>query len=272
MVRLGNIHYSNCYPIHAPLLEGEPRPHWLEVHHGSPGELNGLLARGKLDVAPCSSIELARHVREYRVLDGLCIGSDGPVESIVVASKVPLEDLDGLKVAVPTASASSRSVLRIMLKQRHGVEPSWEDFDQEDGDPLSRSDVAAALLIGDTALRYPEREGLLRLDLGSEWTKWTGLPFVYALWQVRESVAGDPELHELHRRLLLARDGFPANAPRLAEAAAARYSIPAGRLESYWTRIRYTLDERMLAGLRHFFDLAAALGEAPAVDAVRFVA
>jgi chorismate dehydratase len=271
MIRLGNIDYSNCYPIHAPLLERRPRLPWLAVRNGSPGELNDLLARGELDVAPCSSIEYASHSREYRVLGGLCIGSDGPVESIAVVSRLPLQGLDGAPVALTTASASARCLLRILLTRRLGIEPVWREFRQEQGDPLDDRDLSAALFIGDTALRRRARPGELRFDLGTEWSTWTGLPFVYALWQAREEIASSPSTAELHQLLLAARDDLPTRGPELATRAARRYGLPASRLRRYWSRIRYGLDERMVAGLQRFYSLAAELGQAPQVDGLRLL-
>ncbi|MFQ5747799.1 MAG: menaquinone biosynthesis protein, partial [Gemmatimonadota bacterium] len=192
MIRLGHIAFSNCYPIHASVL-GDDRPDWLSVIGGPPNELNELLAEGRLDVAPCSSVELARHPGAYRALSGLCIGSDGPVESIILVSRAPLRELGGETVALPTASATSRLLARLLLA-RAGAEPGWIDFDQGSEDPVLGGRAAAALFIGDAALRRPTDPADLTYDLGHEWTSWTGLPFVYALWQVRESVASDPRI------------------------------------------------------------------------------
>lgn len=281
MLRLGNIAYSNCYPIHGPVLEG-PRPAWLAVVDGTPSRLNALLAAGDLDLAPGSSIELARHAREYAALDGLCIGSDGPVESIVLVSRRPVDELDGRAVALPTASATSRVLLRILLETRLGLEPRWLDFDQGAGDPLASASSAsagngvgepvdAALFIGDVALRRAPQAGEAYLDLGAEWTEWTGLPFVYALWMVARDAIGRPETAEIHRRFLAQKDGLAIGMNRLAEGAAPRFGLPSDRLRSYWRRIRYDLDESMRAGLEHFLSLAADLGEAPAGVELRFI-
>ncbi len=272
MLRLGNIDYSNCYPIHGPVLEGD-RPAWLDVVDGTPSDLNRRLANDELDLAPGSSIELARHSREYGALKGLCIGSAGPVESIVFVTRRPLEALDGRTVALPTASATSRCLLRILLETRLELRPRWIDFDQGARDPLNGhpSDPDAALFIGDVALRRNVREGEIVLDLGAEWTRWTGLPFVYALWLVTDRAATLPETHDLHRRFLANRDGVAANAAVLADRAGARYGFPAPRLRSYWSRIRYDLDADMLAGLQLFLQHAADLGEAPPVEHIRLI-
>ncbi len=275
MIRLGNIDYSNCYPIHGPVL-GRNRPDWLEVVDGPPSDLNRRLANGELDVAPGSSIELARHSREYGVLRGLCIGSAGPVESIIFVSRLPLRELAGRTVALPTASATSRCLLRILLEVRLGVEPIWVDFDQRSHDPLisdsgAAGQVDAALFIGDVALRREGEPGELLFDLGHEWTEWTGLPFVYALWLVRGEVANRSEIHELHRLFLQSRDAAAVDAQALASLASGRYGFPPLRLQSYWSRIRYDLDEQMLEGLEHFLALASEIGEAPRIDGIRLI-
>lgn len=283
MLRLGNIDYSNCYPIHGPVLERH-RPAWLRVVDGPPAELNRRLATGELDIAPGSSIELARHHGEYSALRGLCIGSDGPVESIALISRLPLEALDGRPVALPTASASSRCLLRILLELRAGVRPVWMDFDQTGGDPLvttvsdsSGADESrptspvAALFIGDIALRRSSRPGELRFDLGQAWTDWTGLPFVYAVWMVRNAYAEARETLHLHRLFTARRDELPEAFEILAGDAQRRYGFPRARLLRYWSHIRYELDDAMLRGLEHFLRLAAEIGEAPSTYDLRFV-
>ena len=281
MLRLGNIDYSNCYPIHGPVLDGL-RPNWLDVVDGTPSDLNRRLARGELDIAPGSSIELARHSREYGVLRGLCIGSAGPVESIILATRQPLEQLDGRTVALPTASATSRCLLRILLETRYGVRPVWVDFDQRETDPLAPggaepggrpdgSAADAALFIGDVALRRRRQPGEAYVDLGAEWTAWTGLPFAYALWLISDRAVGRPETAELHRLFLANRDAIATDIAALAELAGTRYGFSARRLRVYWSRIRYDLDGPMLAGLRRFLELASEIGEAPRVEDIRLV-
>jgi chorismate dehydratase len=282
MIRLGNIDFSNCYPIHAPLLAGAA-PDWVRVVDGPPSELNRRLAAGELDVAPGSSIELARHSREYSALGGLCIGSDGPVDSIILVSRHPLGELDGRTVALPTVSATSRCLARILLETRLGILPRWVDFDQSRGTPLGRTDgasehddtgirdPAAALFIGDTALRRTTRPGERRYDLGSEWTNWTGLPFVFALWMVRDEAATSPEIRALHRMLIDQRDTLPATYPELAVPASRRFGMATERLCRYWSHITYSLDDRMLAGYRRFLNLAAELGDAPRDPRIRLL-
>lgn len=270
MIRLGHIDYSNCVPVHWRLLERE-RPEGIELVMGVPSELNEALAHGRVDVAPCSSIEYARHADEYVLLPGLAIGSAGPVGSIVLESAVPIEQLDDRMVWLPTASASSAVLLRILLERRWRLQPRYAWFHQADaGDPVGIH-ADAVLRIGDTALRRVVPADRYRLDLGEAWTEWTGLPFAYAVWQARVTETNADELRALRANLCEARDAFPATDALLAGRHAGRYGMSAERLLEYWRSLRYTLDGPMQEGLLRYYGLAADLDEAPRVTALRWL-
>lgn len=270
MIRLGHIDYSNCVPVHARLLERE-RPAGIQLVMGVPSELNEALSIGKIDVAPCSSIEYARHHEEYMVLPDLVIGSDGAVGSILMESAVPVEELGGASVWLPTASASSVVLLRILLEKRYGVVPRYSWFHQADaGDPVGVH-ARAVLRIGDTALRRFTPPGRYVLDLGAAWKEWTGLPFAFAVWQARVTPENESELRALHGRLLESLEFFEAHDEELAARHASRYGLSAERLLAYWRSLRYRMDARMQEGLLHYYRLAAELGEAPQVTRVNWL-
>ena len=270
MLCLGHIEYSNCFPVHAALLDRGPPP-GVTLHSDIPGNLNRALAAGAVDVAPCSSIELARHTPRYRILPGLVIGSDGPVRSIRFESTLALEDLGGATVAVPTASATSVVLLRILLQSRHGVAARLRWFDQaRERDPVGAG-ADAALWIGDRALtrHIPARRRVY--DLGAEWTAWTGLPFAFAVWQTPLGPEHDQELAGLHELLLASRAYFFEHAAALAERHAPAFGLPSDTLLTYWLSLRYELDGRMRLGLLEFFRRAAELGLAPPLERLPMV-
>src|SRR5690606_223431 len=168
MLRLGHIDYSNCFPVHALLLD-QGMPDGITLRVGVPAVLNAELRAGQVDVAPCSSIEFARQAERYRLLPGLVIGSAGPVQSILLEGAAAMEDLDGREVALPTASATSVVLLRILLELRLGVRPRYRWFDQSgEADPVGDG-AAAALWIGDRAMLRAERSGRPLTDLGEVW-------------------------------------------------------------------------------------------------------
>lgn len=270
MIRLGHILYSNCYPVHARLLEEGP-PADVSVVPGVPAELNAALAEGRIDVAPCSSIEFARHAGRYRILDGFAIASDGPVASILLESGRSPDELDGADVAVPTASATSVVLLRILLERRWGVRPVLRWYDQATADDPLPAGAAAALRIGDIALRREPPPGRRVIDLGAAWTEWTGLPFVFAVWQTTLGADRDEELNRLRERLCDSREWFGRHLDSLAVRRAPTFGLSPARLANYWRSLRYTLDPRATDGLLQFFSLATELGEAPPTPALNRV-
>lgn len=266
MMRLGHIEYSNCFPVHARLID-EPRSD-VSVVTAIPSVLNASLARGEIDVAPCSSIELARHAGEYRVLPDLVIGADGPVQSILLESTRPIDELDQASVVLPTASATSVVLLRTLLELRSGLRPRYSWYDQAAASDPIDDGAAAVLRIGDVALRRTAPAGRYVYDLGELWTAWTELPFAFAVWQARTSVDGTAGLATLHAALLDSRRWFAIHDEQLARRHAVHFGIESGRLLAYWRSLRYELDERMQQGVLRYYALAAELKEAPSLGAL----
>lgn len=267
-LRLGHIVYSNCFPVHARLID-RPAPDDPELVRGTPSHLNELLARGDIDVAPCSSIEYARHPDRYRILPGLVIGSRGAVRSIfLIGNRAPTE-LGGRTVALPTASATSVVLLKILLRVRWGVEARFIAFDQARDNPFARG-ADAALFIGDVALRPNLYPGLpVRLDLGVEWWAETGLPFAFAVWQTGSGAEGD--LCRLHQRLLDSREYGTGYRAGLATRYADHFGLPAALLDEYWRSLAFDLDAEMIEGLRTFYRMAAEVGELGRVPEPRWI-
>lgn len=269
MIRLGHITYSNCYPVHARLLEAD-RPEWIEVVRGTPSELNAALERGLVDVAPASSIEFARHPERYRLLPGLSIAARASARTILLVSQASLRELRGAVVGLPTASATSVVLLKILLELRERIRPRYVWFDQRVENPVgARAD--AALFIGDVARHVRRGAQGPVYDLGEEWAQWTGLPAVFALWQTWLGDERADDLRRLHALLRDSRAWAWERLPVLALRAAAEFGWEAVELASYWESLDYGLDDAVLAGLVHFYRLAAELGEIPEVPRLRFV-
>ena len=269
MIRLGHIDYSNCVPVHALLLD-EPQP-GIELVRDVPARLNAALAAGDIDVAPCSSIEYARHPGAYRILPYHAIGSAGAVQSILLESAVPLHRLHEQLVAVPDASATSVVLLRILLEVQQNVRPSYIWYDQSsDADPTATG-AAAALRIGDIALTRTTAPERYVFDLGAEWFRWTGLPFAFAVWQVRREVSRAALLY-LNDLLRQSRAYFATHAEELAARHAPAFGTAPARLLDYWRSLRFDLDEPMQRGLLEFYRHAADIGEAPETTRLDIIA
>jgi chorismate dehydratase len=269
MLTLGHIVYSNCFPPHAGILlnaVGFP----FRLVEGVPTQLNRMLFEGTVDVSPSSSIEYAANPGRYLLLPGLSITSKKNVMSILLESRLPLEELNDRVVAVTSASATSVVLLRILLELRYGVKPVYVTYEQEGEDPSDRSD--AALTIGDPALRksaasiYPHC-----FDLGRLWNEFTGLPFVFALWQANDLKKSHRDLWRMYDILMESKAYGLSRLGELAESEAGRFNLPADVLFEYWKLFSYDFGEDEKSGLLAFYDYAAKLGVIRAVDRLRFL-
>lgn len=268
MIKLGDIEYSNCFPVHARLVSGGA-PDWLEIVAGTPARLNRALESREIDVAPASSIEYARHGGTYRLLPDFVIGSDGPVGSILFESTRAITDLADCTISVPTASATSVVLLKILLQLKYGVRARFQWFAQEQAS--APADADATLWIGDIALRRTFAAGRKVYDLGGEWREWTGLPFVFAAWQTSGPAALDNDLHRVLALLHESRSYFLANAEQLAQGNAQKFGLNPNRLLTYWHSLKYSFDAPMKRGLLRYYELAAEIGEAPPVAELKWV-
>jgi len=270
MLKLGHISYSNCVPVHGRFLEEGP-PASVTLVHGVPSHLNRRLALGEIDVAPASSIEYARHADSYRLLPGLSISACGPVHTIQLLARRPIAELvDGAAIALPTASATSVALLKIIMSQRWGIRPEYSWFEQDLQDPFA-ADAEAALYIGDIAYRQRGRADMETYDLALLWKEWTGLPFVFALWQTGINPGRFGEVRALTGELIASRDWSLERLPQLAARYADEYRWSEDELVRYWQSLAFDWSDELASGLDEFFRRAAELGEIPQARAPEFL-
>jgi chorismate dehydratase len=269
VIALGHIAYANCFPVHGPILLGDVS-FGGEIVSGEPAALNRLLATGRVQVAPCSSIEYARNHPRYRVLPDLGIVSRGEVRSILLGTTRDPEDLGRCRVATPTASASSTCLAEILLLRRYGASPQLGVFDQQAEDPFENFE--AALFIGDVALATrEERPDLIWTDLGAAWTEWTGLPFVYALWQVHAPPALSEDVQACGRALAESKAAGLADLEGLSRRYPVPVPLPRSGLADYWRGLDYGLDAEAGEGLRVFFEMAVDIGRLRSAPDLQFL-
>ena len=142
--------------------------------------------RASLDVALIPSIEAFQNPG-YAIVSDACIACRGPVLSVKLLSRVPIPAIRSL--ALDEGSRTSVALVRILLHQRHGLTPSVEPLPIGRGlDAIEEMNTDAMLVIGDRAI-HSLRTGVVdQWDLGEEWCRWTGLPFVFAMWTARRNV------------------------------------------------------------------------------------
>jgi chorismate dehydratase len=248
-VRVGAVNYLNTKPLICDLEQLAPQAELvLEV----PSRLADLLADGQLDVALIPAIEYFR-AGCYSIVPNIAIASRGPVLSVTLFSRVPWPKIR--RVALDAGSRTSAALTQVLLAQRYGASAEVVSL------PMEREaedvDADAVLLIGDRAMRACLPGFAHAFDLGQEWFDWTGLPFVYAVWAVREGV----ELRGVDEALRQAKQRGLDRAGPIAHEEAPRLGLDAGFCRRYLSNIlHFDLGPREQAGLHHYYMLACELG------------
>jgi chorismate dehydratase len=263
-MRLGRIPWINCYPIYGAIDRGVVSVP-AELVSGTASELNDLLAAGELQVSAVSAVEYARNAAMYHLLPDLAISCDGPVHSVTLFAKRPVEDLTGCTVLLSASSKTSVLLLELLCHHRWAIRPRFATVRAEAPDLTTLAGLPheAVLVIGDAALHLSTQAGYpVRVDLGAEWKEWTGLPFVFAVWAARRDAAR-ASVRALHRRLLDSRAWGLAHLDELAAAAARNTGVAEPVCRAYLGGLDYALSYRHLAGLTDFFRRLAQEGMVP---------
>jgi chorismate dehydratase len=220
-----------------------------------PSRLADDLAAARVDVAMAPSIEYSRNPG-YSIVSDACVACDGPVRSVKLYSRVPVQQIHTL--ALDESSRTSAVMTRILLKERFALEPQLRSLPI--GTPLEESTADAAMLIGDRGILPPRGRFAFAWDLGEEWSQWTGLPFVFAMWIARPGV----DLRGVDEILAAARDEGVTRLAEIAHLEAPALGIPEAECLSYLRdNLDFELGERQRQGLELFFELAGRHGLAP---------
>jgi chorismate dehydratase len=255
-LRIGCVKYLNA----RPLIHG-----WEgDVDFDHPSALCNKLAAGKLDVALVSSFEFLRNPI-YRIVDDVSISSNGQVYSVIVAHLGEITEIK--EIELDPASETSINLLRCLLADLRLI-PRL--VGRAAGAPVMTKSALvgpAELFIGDQAIyvRQEHANELSFWDLGEQWQKFVGLPFVYALWLIRPEVADPKQIANALRAL---RDANLANLDNLVaevvggiDASGQRKGVGREFLWRYYTEhLRFGFEEKEKEGLRIFANLCIKHG------------
>ncbi|WP_181764943.1 menaquinone biosynthetic enzyme MqnA/MqnD family protein [Streptomyces albidus (ex Kaewkla and Franco 2022)] len=265
--RVGHIQFLNCLPLYWGLVHTGSLLD-LELTRDTPEKLSDQLVKGDLDIGPITLVEFLRNADELVALPDIAVGCDGPVMSCEIVSRVPLDQLDGAKVALGSTSRTSVRLARLLLSERFGVQPEYFTCEPDLEQMMREAD--AAVVIGDVGLRAYLRNlpdpALEVHDLGQLWKEWTGLPFVMAVWAVRRDyLERHPEtVADVHRAFLASRDLALEEVAKVAEHASHWEVFEPPVLERYFTTLDFRLGRQQLKGVAEFVRRTAGTGDYPA--------
>jgi len=228
----------------------------FDISYTVPSACAEALLSGAADIGIIPAITY-QTIPDLVVIPDIAIASNGPVRSILVVSAKPLEQIKTL--AADTSSRTSVVLTKIMFQkwwQPGSPGPEFVSVDPDLNKMLARCD--AALLIGDPALTVEQSKYPVAIDLGEEWTRRTGKPFIYAFWAVRKAaLVNHPLAESLSGIFQQSRERGLAHVREIAEEWTQRLGITQASIQDYLlNHMRYSFDEQPLAGLNLFFSLA----------------
>jgi chorismate dehydratase len=270
-VRLGAVSYLNARPLTVALAsDGADRQtaadREFELSYHVPSACSAELAAGRIDAGLIPAIAYARSDIEYHIVPDVAIGCFGEVLTVRLFYRGALDSIR--TIAADRSSQTSVGLLRILMREKYGLDPTIQDAAPDLDAMLHGAD--AALLIGDPVLPLVEADpqsDRRSLDLGKEWLDLTGHVFVFAFWAAREGALEPQQVESIvaARRL---------GEARIAEIAGDFQRQRAGSCELYERYLRdhihYGLEPRAVSGLTEFYRLACAHDVIDNIPELRF--
>ena len=249
--RVGCVSFLNSKPLIDPLV-GRPD---VAIQFAVPSKLMDLVVGGEVSTALMSVVDYQLCPRDLLLVPAGMIGCDGPTLTVRIFSRVPparIRTLHG-----DADSHTSVMLAQVVLRDRYGVKPAMQPWEASLAVPGSLPE--ALLLIGDKVVNAapPSEEYPHQLDLGEEWKKLTGLPFVFAMWMMRRRDA-DVGLAKILTEARVVGAGMTGE---LVAKYAAERGWPGELARRYFTEyLRYEVTGRAREGLEKFFEMAGRLG------------
>ncbi len=245
--RVSIVSYLNSKPFLYG-LQHSPLSRELELRVDIPSKVASKLVFNQADVGliPVGALP---DLEYYRIIGDYCIGAVGNVRTVVLVSEVPLDQVETvlLDYQSRTSVLLAKVLARFFWKQDFHWKKTCAGFENR-----SVGGTTAGVVIGDRVFQVESRY-TYTLDLSEEWVRFTGLPFVFAVWAANKNVSKHFE-EEFNRALAHGIE----NISEIAYLERANY--PEVDIKDYFSRnLSFRLDGRKKAGMRKFLDLASRL-------------
>lgn len=259
---IGRIPYLVCAPyfFQSPNIPIK----WVD---GTPAELNLLLRNGEIDAAPSSSIEYAQNSDKYLVLRTISTGGLDRIQSVLLLSDVPWEQLNGKTIKLSPDSQTSNTLVRLLCNLKYKVACQFEN------EPVTHS---AHVQIGNKALtELYSKSSPYTYDLAQEWYDWQHLPFSFGLWMFQKSTIMR-KIAETQAFILYLKKCLPLfftdvikNTDLFLQQVNA--TLPVGFSHDFFRQDNYILSAGNEKALLRFYQLAYMQGLAPECQKIHWL-
>ncbi len=220
----------------------------IELSLDIPSKVAAKLSFNLADVGliPVAGLE---DLDEYQIVGNYCIGAVGKVKTVVLASDVPVEEID--TILMDYQSRSSVLLAKVLAKFYWKKSFKWENT-CNDFQNSSIKGKTAGVVIGDRVFDIENKYRYI-CDLSEEWFNFTKLPFVFAVWAANKKVSESFEI-AFNRAL---QNGIE-NIEEIVKLEKPNY--PGVDIAHYFEQnISFELDNEKRAGMKRFLELARKL-------------
>lgn len=209
MIRIALVSYFNTRPfidgLQRNFAEGD-----LELKEVPPSACAQLLHEGACDLALVPVGALV-DLLGLSIMRDHCLGADGKVDSVFLFSHVPIEQASA--IVLDPHSRSSNGLAAVLLREYWNrnlpaIPAQGERFSQIQGS-------VCGVAIGDKAFALKDQFPYV-YDLAEIWKRYSGLPFVFAVWAYRPGRLSQEQLEAVRHALEDGRQGRRDSAKRWA--------------------------------------------------------
>lgn len=259
-IRIGQINFTNVWPIfyYFPIRELQDQ---VECIIQVPTQLNQAMSLGTIDMAPISSFAYGANFEHYLLYPDLSVSAYGKVNSILLFHKKPVEDILFGSIALPTTSATSINLLKIIIEKFYQGNPSYH-YAQPFLDQMMQG-ADAALLIGDDAIKarwnFPDYEVM---DLGEQWGSLTGHWMSFAVWAIRKEIVETRSnlVEEIYSAFQEGKRLGLKHPEAIIHKAQSNVGGTYEFWEQYFSQLKHDFGPEQRAGLQLYFQYALELG------------
>ena len=239
-LNISAVSYLNTYPF----VYGIQQSGYLQDYHlylEVPSMCAERLKSGEADIALVPAGALP-DFRDYTVVSDYCLGAVKEVITVLLLSDKPLDKIR--KIYLDFDSRTSARLVQVLANSFWMIKPEFERLKPGQAEDLKHKEAIVA--IGDKTFGMREHYKY-SYDLAGEWIRFSGLPFVFAVW-----VALKPMPEELLIQFNKALKFGVQNIDGVLDYYSSRLPRNADCRQYLTENISYTLDKVKKEGLNLF--------------------
>lgn len=172
-IKISAVSYTNTKPfvyglLHSGILDQ------IDLSLDIPSDCAHKLVNNQVDIGlvPVASL---LEIPNYQIISNYCIGASGAVNSVFIFSNKPIEEITSIRLDLQ--SRTSNNLAMVLLKNHWKIQPEL----------VSDGPSDSFVQIGDRTFGKKDHYAYV-YDLAEEWQKFSGLPFVFAVWASNKEI------------------------------------------------------------------------------------